>query len=174
MSIKKTLLVLGAVSGVGLASVAGLGVAAAATNSHDKGSLVERVASKFNLDKGEVGAVFEEHRAERQAEHHQSLEDRLNRAVKDGKLTEEQKTKILAKLEELKAARQEWRENPSQEHSKDIRELHSSLKKWAKENNVPVHYLNFMIAPVHHDSGPQAATTPIHLNHLEGVNEAAN
>jgi polyhydroxyalkanoate synthesis regulator phasin len=142
LDIKKSLLVMGAVAGIGLASVAGLGVASAATNGSQNGSIIDRIASKFNLNKEEVEAVFAEHRAEREAERQQRAEDKLAQAVEDGELTEEQKTKILAKLEELHTLREQWQDKTPEERRQARQELHASLQQWAEDNGVPLKYLH--------------------------------
>ena len=142
MNVKKSLLVLGVVSGVGLAGITGLGVASAATGTASGATnIIDKLSAKFHLDKDEVKAVFEEERAEREAEHQQRMQDRLDQAVKDGKLTEEQKAKILAKLEELQTEREAWKHIAPEERRGAKMELHQSLEQWAKDNNIPMHYL---------------------------------
>lgn len=139
------------VAGIGLAGVAGLGVVSAATDSSAKDSIIDRIAAKFNLDKEEVAQVFEEERAARQAEHQQKVEERLTQAVADGKLTEEQKAKILAKLEELKDQREAWQDKTPEERHQAKHELHDQFKQWAEDNDVPLEYLMFRHA--HHRLG---------------------
>ena len=65
-------------------------------------SLITAIAQKFNLNENDVKAVFEDQRSKRAANLTQKIEDRVTQAVKDGKITEAQKTAILAKLEEMK------------------------------------------------------------------------
>lgn len=146
MNIKKSLLVLGAVTGIGLAGITGLGVASAATNnSGGTDSIIDRIATKFNLNKEEVAQVFEEERAAREAEREQRVEERLTQAVADGKITEEQKTKILAKLEELHAKREAWKDKTPEERKTAIKQLHDELRQWAEDNGVPLGY----VMPMH-------------------------
>lgn len=142
MNIKKPLLVLGAVTGIGLAGVTGLGVASAATNTGGTDSIIDRISTKFNLNKDEVKAVFEEERAIHEVERQQEAEQRLTQAVTDGKITEEQKAKVLAKLEELKSNREDWQDKTSEEHREAMKELHQTLKQWAKDNDIPMRYLH--------------------------------
>lgn len=150
MNVKKSLVVAGAVATVGLTGIAGLGVASAATDSgtavNDKGSLVDKLVDKFNLNKGEVEAVFEEQRTEAEAKMQEKTEERLNKAVSEGKITEDQKAKILAKLAELKADREADREtvrNMTDEERRAHKEQkHEELKAWAEENNIPEEYLH--------------------------------
>lgn len=143
MNIKKPLLVLGAVTGIGLAGVTGLGVASAAPSNSGTDSIIDRIATKFNLNKDQVAAVFEEEKAARQAEHQQKAEERLTQAVKDGKITEEQKTKILAKLEELKSNREAMKDKTPAERRAAMQERRASLEQWAMDNNIPMQYLHF-------------------------------
>ena len=72
--------------------------------------IVQRLVERFNLDTSEVDKLMEEERAqmetrrqEMQAKRQTEIEDKLSQAVKDGKITEDQKGKILAKLNELRS-----------------------------------------------------------------------
>lgn len=150
MNIKKSVLIAGAVAGVGLAGITGLGIASAATNS-PQDSIIDRIAAKFNLDEEEVAQVFEEERAEREAARQQKVEDRLTQAVEDGKLTEEQKAKTLAKLEELQAVREAWQDKTPEERHEAKHELHAALEQWAEDNGIPLEYLHIGVR--HHGPG---------------------
>lgn len=57
-------------------------------------TLIQRIAQRFNLDEAEVQKVFEE-------EHRALLEERLNKAVADGKISEKRKQEILSRSEEV-------------------------------------------------------------------------
>lgn len=73
-------------------------------------SFVERLAQKFNLNQNEVKAFFDEARQEKQQLMIKNREERLNQAVADGVITEEQKQVLLTKLEEKMKERQQHRE----------------------------------------------------------------
>jgi hypothetical protein len=148
ISIKKPLLAAGVVSSVALASLTGAGLVSAATPSTSTDgptSLIEKIATKFNLNKDEVKAVFEEERTAHQAERQKANEDRLSQAVTDGKITEDQKAKILAKQAELKSEREANRDSlkdKTEAERKAAREAkRTELEAWAKTNDVPTEYL---------------------------------
>ena len=115
---------------VGAGALGGSAIAESGDNSYPP--IVDKIAAKFNLSKDEVKKVFEEERAAHQAEHKQQLEEKLNQAVKDGKLTEEQKTKLLAKMEEMVQARVEQR----QENKEEIDKRRDEFKTWANQNGI--------------------------------------
>lgn len=50
--------------------------------------------------------MFDENRSEMEAKHEAEEKSRLDQAVKDGKITQEQEDKIIAKLKEMKANRE--------------------------------------------------------------------
>jgi hypothetical protein len=145
MATKKSLMVVAALASVGLASVMALSTASAATDS--KTTLVDRIATKFNLNKDDVQKVFDEQKAEHQAEHKAKLEEKLSAAVTSGELTEDQKSKILAKLDEMASKRQELKaqlESKTPEERRDLMEdQRDELEDWADENNIPTKYLHF-------------------------------
>jgi polyhydroxyalkanoate synthesis regulator phasin len=145
MNIKKSFVVAGAVATVGLTGIAGIGVASAATID-SKSTLIDKLVDKFDLNKGEVEAVFEEQRAEIETKMQERAEERLSQAVSEGKITEDQKAKILAKLAELKAEREAdheaVRNMTDEERRAHMEQKHEELKTWAEENGIPVEYLH--------------------------------
>jgi hypothetical protein len=150
MKLKKALLVTGAASTIGLSSVAGMGVASAATtgttNSNTDGmsSLVDKLATKFNLNKSDVQAVFDEDRSSHDAEMQQKLEERLNQAVTDGKITSAQKTLILNKQKEMKTFMDSLKGKTADERDSAMKTKMAELKTWASDNNIPEDYLGPM------------------------------
>jgi hypothetical protein len=144
---KKSLLIAGAVTSIGLASATAFGQGAfAESNSTGGTSLVDRIAQTFHLDKNEVQKVFDADHEEHEAEHKARIEAKLDAAVKEGKLTEEQKSKILAKLEELKQdrpSREEMESKTPEQRRTEMEQHHQALQQWAKDNNIPEEYLPF-------------------------------
>lgn len=118
----------------------------------DDSSLVQKIADKFNLNKADVQAVFDEQHKEFKEKIKANQELRLSQAVKDGKLTEEQKTKILEKMKEMKAARdadmEEMKDKTPEEHRAAMEQKQTELKAWATENNIPMEY--FFLGLKHH------------------------
>ena len=114
---------------------------ASADSSNPRESIIERIASRFNLNKDDVKSVFDEDRKEREEEMEKRFEERLSQAVKDGKITEDQKSLILAKHEELRKERGsdfKDRKNMTPEERRSEAEKHrSEMEAWAKTNNIP-------------------------------------
>lgn len=129
MNAKKSLVVAAAVATVGVSGAMLPTLVSAETSSSGTGtntSLVDKLAQKFNLKKEDVQAVFDQEKAERQAERQQELSTRLQKAVDAGKITAEQKTLIENKLKELQTARDN--------------EM-NDLKTWAEQNTIDMRYL---------------------------------
>lgn len=156
---KKSLLVVGSVTSIGLASAVGIGVASAATDTanHNSSSLVDRLASKFDLKKSDVQAVFDQDRSEREAQRQAQLEKELTQAVTDGKLTSAQKDTILAKQKEVKAAmqadRDSMKDKTAAERKAAMDQKRTDLENWAKENNIPTEYLRYVMGGGHGPHG---------------------
>lgn len=93
-------------------------------------TMIEKMAAKFNLKKDDVKKVFDEVKSEqkktRETEREKQFESMLTQAVKDGKITEDQKYKILAKHKELVGQKGTKRQE---------------MQAWAKENNIDVRWL---------------------------------
>jgi hypothetical protein len=107
-------------------------------------SIVEKIASKFNLNKAEVQKVFDEERTVHEAEHQQAMKDRLAQAVKDGKLTQDQADKITAKQAEMKAYMDSLKDKTHEERHMAMESKRTELEQWAKDNNIPTEYLGKM------------------------------
>jgi molecular chaperone DnaK (HSP70) len=139
MSIKKTLILSAATLTVAAGTLLGIGMAQAdETDLADaRPSLVQRIAEKFNLNQDEVQVVFDEFKGERQAEHRAKLEERLQKAVDEGKLTAEQRDAMLAKMDEMKNFMESLKDKTPEERKDALEQKHAELKKWAEDNDIP-------------------------------------
>jgi hypothetical protein len=140
---KKIAFPLIALTMVGATLIGGTQVLAEARGTSD--TLVQRIAERFNLNQSEVQAVFDEVQQERHREMEAQYEARLNQAVADGKITEQQKQLILDKREELKRGHESMREsfeNLSKEEAREKFEAqHMELKAWAEEHDIDLSLL---------------------------------
>lgn len=131
--------VLAAIIGIGGLSLANR--ASADTEKAPHESIINRLAEKFNLNKSDIESVFNEEREAHQAEMAAKFEERLAQAVADGKITEEQKTLILQKHEELQSERESDRENwqnmTREERQTEMQKQHDELSAWLEANNIP-------------------------------------
>lgn len=129
-------------------------VSAATTSVTDSpmSTLVQKIADKFGLNKADVQAVFDQERADRQAEMQAKFEAQLTQDVTDGKITDAQKQLVLAKRKELESARQaemQSLEGKTAEErqaamaaKKTARDAErTALQNWATQNNIDVKYV---------------------------------
>lgn len=100
-------------------------------------SIVQQIATKFNLNSADVQKVFDDNRQTRQAGMQAKLEANLSQAVTDGKITATQKDAIVKKLQEIKDTKSKDPEafkNMTQKErqaKKDAKK--TELDAWAKE-----------------------------------------
>jgi hypothetical protein len=141
MSFKKTLVLSAAALGIGASTLLGIGMAQADETELAAGaarpSLVQRIAERFSLNQDEVQVVFDEFKDERQAEHRAKLEERLQKAVDEGKLTTEQRDAILVKMDEMKTFMESLKDKTPEERKEALKQKHAELKQWAEDNNIP-------------------------------------
>lgn len=154
MNIKKSLLVAGAVTSISAAGLVGNSVVSAEANtSTGSETLVSKIAKKFNLKTEDVQAVVDEDRKAHQAEHTANVEKDLSQLVTDGKITAEQKDKIVAKQKELQSQREADRDsmkNKTEAERKAAMDAKKAeLEKWAKDNNIPTEYLRYVMGHGH-------------------------
>jgi len=127
---KKMIAVAGA---AGIIGAAGAGTTVLAATSGDSTgnypSIVQKIASKFGLDPAKINDVFKENRQEHMQQRQELLKDKLDQAVKDGKLTQDHEDKLIAKLKSL------HRQN-IQDKFQDRKDMHDELEQWAKANGI--------------------------------------
>lgn len=149
MNIKKSMLVAGVVSTVALASVAGASAASNTSSTDKPDSLVNKIASKFNLKPAEVKSVFEQDRTEREAAHQQKITAKLDELVKAGTITSAQKDAILAKQAELKKEMQANHGSMKDKTPAEMKALmdqkKADLEQWAKDNGLSTDVLKQVI-----------------------------
>ncbi len=85
--------------------------------------LIQKLSERFGVDQKEVEEVFDEVYREHLREIRRFKEDRLNQAVKDGVITEDQKDAIISKMDELIEKRQKERKE---------------LEDWFKEQGIDI------------------------------------
>ena len=83
--------------------------------------LIQRIIEKFNLNPAEVQRVIDEEREEKERQRLSLLEEKLNQAVKDGVISEEQKKSLL----------EHW-QNKWQER----RQIREEERRWFEENKI--------------------------------------
>ena len=128
----------------GALAVGSLGLTHAyAQDSAGYSPIVQKIAEKFGLNVSEVQDVFDEARADHHAQMLTNFEGRLTQAVTDGKITEEQKQKILDKHEEMQAKMYEWKNLTPEGRREKIKAFHEELKTWAEENEIDFPFLIF-------------------------------
>ncbi len=82
-------------------------VRADTTSNHP---MIQALAERFGLNEDEVEEALDEIRADHFAKMQQAHEDRLNQAVEDGVITEDQKSALMEKHEEMAQEREQNRD----------------------------------------------------------------
>jgi hypothetical protein len=132
-------------------SAAGIGAAQAATTSASKpnfmGNIVSAIAQKFNLNASDVQQVVDQQRAQNQAQmeaqRKAEFTTRINQAVTDGKLTQDQANKITAEAASIKSQIDALSRKTGQDRKTAMAAIMKSVQQWAKDNNIPRQYLMF-------------------------------
>ena len=143
-------------------------------------AIIQKLVSRFNLNEADVKAVFDEQHAEMEQQMQAKMEADLTQAVTDGKLTEDQKQKIIAKRAELRASHEDKfvtfkeGEEPTQEQISAMKAEHeqelADLKQWAQDNDVPFEYLMPKMF-VKHIRGPAGAAGMVNVTQEAGTFE---
>lgn len=108
-------------------------------------TFVTKFAQKLGLGEDKVKVAVDSIKADHHAEMQKAMEDRLTQAVSEGKITDDQKQKILAKHKEMFEQKQKSLESMKdmtpEERKEAMKKHHTELETWAKENNIDIQYL---------------------------------
>lgn len=156
LSKRKAAFIAGSTAAVVGIGALGSGAAMAATTTRNKpNDIVDAISNTFHLNKADVQKVFDENRSQHQAERQAELKARLDQAVKDGKLSQEQENKLLAKLQELKTFRESLTNKTPEEVREAMKQKRQELRQWAKDNNIPLEFLGPGMTHMHGNSPPE-------------------
>ena len=154
MRLKTAVAVVIAVCTLALLGVYGFSAIAAETQStYNFPPIIQKLIEKFNLDPAKVDEVFQEQRKEMKAKQQENYEQRLEQAVKDGKLTEKQKEAILSKWNEIQTKLEALSKLSPEERQKALKELRDDTEKWAKDNGIDARFLMFGLKGRMHPMG---------------------
>lgn len=137
MKFNKNLLAAGIVTTVAAGSLIGTGMASA-QSSDGADSIIDKIATRFNLDKSEVETTFSEHREERQVERQEKHTEHLASLVIDGTLTQAQADALTAKHTELREARDALKDQDltREEMHEAMETAREEMKTWAEEQGI--------------------------------------
>lgn len=130
-----------------LTGLYGVSTAKAATAATDFPPLVQKIVEKYNLNKDEVKTLVNQDRTERQAEREKQKETRLTELVAAGKITEAQKTAILAKEKELEAKREEYKNLSVSERRSKMEAMHTEMQAFLKAQGIDESIMRGMGGP---------------------------
>ena len=134
---KKKLIIGLASAGVVLTSAGLIGMASAATTNTGQQSLVDKIATKFHLNKTDVQAVFDQNHAEKQAERTVKEKTRLDVAVKAGTITQAQEDMLIAKQTEMHTFVESLKDKTPEERKLAMKTKMDEFKQWITDNKIP-------------------------------------
>jgi hypothetical protein len=136
---------------IGIITV-GLGGAVNASTNNGNGfnfmtGLASAIAQKFNLNVNDVQQVIDDQMVQKKvqvmADNQQTFLNRVNKAVADGKLTQDQANKIIAKKASIELEISALKGKTQDEIKNGIEKIHESTRQWMTDNNIPKQY--FMV-----------------------------
>jgi hypothetical protein len=138
---KKVLIPMAAVALVVAGAYGASRTSAAADPNGGQVSLVQKIADTFHLDKSKVQAVFDQNRADRQAQAETRYEQKLSQAVTDGQLTPAQKAAVLSEHNQLKTELDAAAAKSGTDRRAALKQIRTEATDWAKQNHISAHWL---------------------------------
>lgn len=149
------------------------GAAIVNAQSSDSGqypTIIQRLVEKFNLNSDDVQQVFDEIREENQVAMQNRMEERIQSV---NNLTDEQKTAISEKTEEMRQSFQDLKDLTPEEKKAVMEQNKADLETWAEENGIDSELLTsghmFKFFPGgDHERGGMRMGFPMGNNKIEG------
>lgn len=116
----------------------------AETSQSELSPMIQKLVEKFNLNKDDVSKFVTEQKTVNQQERQKEFEDKLAQLVKDKKLTESQKTALVAKHNEMKANRQNIKDTTREERQTKMKAEREAYEAWAKSQGIDLSLLKPM------------------------------
>lgn len=138
---KRILLILPAAILLGALAI---GTSTAFAKSQDQNGIppiIQKIIDKFNLNPDEVKKILDEERTTKLEKKNTNFEDRLTKAVTDGKITEAQKTLIIAKKAEIDQKMKALQGLTKEERKAKEKEYMQELKTWADSNGIELNFI---------------------------------
>lgn len=121
-------------------------------------NLVDKLVSKFNLNKEDVQSVYDEAHKEHEAQREQEQTKKLQALVDNGTITASQKTAIEVKIKEMKAecesSKDSFKDLSEDERKAKMDEKRQKLESWAKEQGLDLSKLRGVLMGGRGHGGP--------------------
>lgn len=104
-------------------------------------TLIQALIKRFNLNETDLKTFFQEQRAQHQSQGAERVAERLTAQVAAGKLTEAQKSAIIAKIAEAKAKHEEARKLTPEECRKLMDAYRTELEAWVTAQGLDRSYV---------------------------------
>jgi hypothetical protein len=130
-------MIAGAIVASGASAVLGVQAVNAASDSSPNKGIVSKIASTFHLSQDDVQKVFDQQKQERETTRMTKFQDKVNAAVKEGKLSRNIGDQLVAKVKDLVSYRDSLKDKTPKERREAMKAKVVELVKWAKDNNIP-------------------------------------
>lgn len=136
MRLHKPLVISGALVTAGIAGLVTTQAVNAANDTTGQQSLVDRIATTFNLNKSDVQKVFDEEHTAREAQRSAKFEERVKQAVDDGKISQDLADQLIAKQKEMQTYRDSIKDKSAEERRSLMKAKREEMSKWLRDNNI--------------------------------------
>lgn len=116
----------------------------AQANNGSYPSFVQELAQKLGIDQSKVQQAVDQIRLDHKSQMQSRLNTQLDQAVKDGKITQTQKTSISNKLQEMKNNRHDmnqFKNQTPQQRRLALEQKKTEFENWAKQNGLTLQTL---------------------------------
>lgn len=108
-------------------------------------TLIQSLVNRFNLNETDLTSFFQEQRTQHEAQGAARVTERLTAQVTAGKLTEAQKSAIVAKIAEAKIKHEAARKLTPEECRKLMEAYRTELEAWVKAQGLDRSYVALII-----------------------------
>lgn len=122
------------------------GVGQISAQSDDMHStMIQKLSQKLGISEDKINSAFEQIHSERKSERKAFLEQKLNQAVNDGKVTDAQKQAILNKFSEMKdfkVDKDSFKNMTAEQRRNAMQQKKQEMESWAAQNGLSLEILH--------------------------------
>lgn len=140
MKLTKKQLMIGGSSAAVCALIVGA-TSVSAASAGKPASLAGEIASAFHINQNDVQKVIDQHRDEVQNYREVNFQNRLDQAVKNGKITSSQETLIEQEQKQIQSDLTAIKDKTGTDRRTAMEQEWQKIRDWAKSNSIPLKYL---------------------------------
>lgn len=106
--------------------------------------MIQKLAEHFNLNQSDVQTFMSDQRQQMQEQRQEEVKSKLDDAVTNGAITQDQENMLITKMDEMKQQRDDAKNLSFDEKRQAMQSIGDEFHTWASDNGIDLNALNLM------------------------------